>query len=176
MKYLPRLRVDGLPAPRPLIYLETPAVTPPKTYYETPQKLAALFREIRSAVDPELDDFGLCVDTAHLWTSGVDLRTYEAAEAWLAGLEAVANVIPPDRIIFHLNDSARPLGVGPDMHAGLGLGKMWAGVPPESSGLAAFVDYARRHDTVVILERKPKEALASDYYRLRALGAGVAPA
>jgi hypothetical protein len=37
------------------------------------------------------------------------------------------------------------------------------------SGIAAVADYAQRHGTTVILERKPREALTSDYRILRDL-------
>jgi hypothetical protein len=160
-------------------------VTPAETYYETPPKILALFRAIRQSLDPELARFGLCVDTAHLWVSGVDLRSREAAQHWLAQLEDPAS---PERalgsgppapggtpaIVFHLNDSQRPKGVGPDAHAPLAAGKIWgplAGAPGES-GIAAVVDFAARHGCWVVLERKPHAALAGDYHLLR----GLAPA
>jgi endonuclease IV len=176
MKYVSRLlaseQKNAAAATR--IYFETPAVTPPETYYETPEKLAALFAAIRGSVDPELEHFGLCVDTAHLWTCGVDLRGYAAANAWLERLEAVASTIPPGCIMFHLNDSKRKRGTGPDAHAGLAAGQIWGDYAPglrpiEESGLAAFADYARRNSTPLILERKPKELLQADYTTLKSL-------
>jgi len=169
MRYLARLYNPEAPDVR--IYLETPAVSPRETYYETPEKLEALFREIRARLDPALAHFGLCVDSAHLWVSGVDLRSYDAADDWLARLESVAGVIPHDCIMVHLNDSLRPRGVGPDAHAGLALGKIWEGYRRRlgESGIAAVADYAQRHETPVILERKPREALKSDYLILREL-------
>lgn len=176
-KYAARLLNRDAPDVR--VYLETPALVPRETYYETSAKLAALFAEVRRAADPGLDRFGLCVDTAHLWTNGVDLSSYEGAQAWFDGLEAVAGVIPPDRVMLHLNDSLRPRGVGPDTHAPLGRGQIWGAYRGRlaESGLAAVVAYAARHETPVILERKPKEALAGDYLALRSLGVtGGAPA
>jgi endonuclease IV len=169
MRYIARLCEPGAPDVR--LYFETPAVRPAESYYETPEKLAALFAAIRAEIDPRLEHFGLCVDTAHLWTCGVDLRSYEAADEWLRGLEAAADVIPPAAVMIHLNDSARARGVGPDTHAGLAHGKIWEGYldRPEAGGLAAFTDYAQRHETPVILERKPKEALKHDYLVLRKL-------
>ena len=156
-------------APDVRIYLETPAVRPDESYYETPAKLAALFRAIRAGVDPGLEQFGLCVDTAHLWTCGIDLRTRAVADRWLRDLEAASATIPASCVIFHLNDSQRERGTGPDMHAALGAGKIWAGVPIARSGLAAVTDYAKRHGTPLILERKPKTALLGDYRVLRRL-------
>lgn len=178
LKYAARLldpEADGV-----RIYLETPAVSPRESYYETPAKLVALFRGLRERLDPDLRRFGLCVDTAHLWTCGVDLQSYEDAEAWLAELEAASAVIPPGCVMLHLNDSLRARGVGPDAHAGLAAGKMWESYRGREgdSGLAAFTDYAQRHGTPLVLERKPKEALRADYLILRELvpGARVPPA
>ena len=169
MRYIARLYNPDAPDVR--LYLETPAVRPAESYYETPKKLAALFAAIRATLDPNLDYFGLCIDSAHLWTCGIDLQSYAAADAWLHGLEAVADAIPHAAVMIHLNDSERPRGVGPDTHAGLAAGKIWEGHRDDlaGSGLAAFTDYAQRHDTPVILERKPKEALKNDYLVLRKL-------
>ena len=168
VRYAGRLLNRGAPDVR--IYLETPAVRPADSLYETPAKLASLFRAIR-AVDPDLAHFGLCVDSAHLWTCGVDLQSYDAAAEWFDRLEAVAGVIPPAAVAIHFNDSLRPRGVGPDAHAGLARGKIWGGYRDRlgESGIAAVVDYAHRHGTPTILERKPKEALKSDYLILREL-------
>lgn len=168
MKYISRLLV--LNAPDVKIYLETPAVNPKESYYETPKKLTKLFKEIRK-IDPNLERFGLCIDTAHLWTSGVDISTLENAENWIKELEANSDIIPHNNVMIHLNDSERPLGVGPDKHAGLAMGKIWSSYKsaPAKSGIAAFIDYALRHQLITILERKPQEALKSDYLILRKL-------
>lgn len=170
MRYISRL-IEPSAGSDVRIYLEMPAVSPKDSHYETPAKLIRLFRAIRAEVDPRLHTFGLCIDTAHLWTCGVDLSSYESAHAWLAELEAASAVIPADRIMLHLNDSERELGHGPDSHAGLGAGRMWPSLnlrqSGEASGLDAFVEYAQRHNTPTILERKPKEALVGDYTILR---------
>lgn len=153
----------------PLIYLETPALKPASSHYETPDKLAALFRAVRK-IDPELRRFGVCIDTAHLWSCGVDLRTREAAEAWLAGLEAHHAVLPPSRIMFHLNDSCSGCGTGVDKHAPLLAGTIWGEYVdnPDASGLAPFVEYALRHRIPTILEHK-KDQIATDYEALERL-------
>jgi endonuclease IV len=166
MRYIARLYSPAASGVR--IYLEIPAI-PKGSFYETPAKLSALFRQIRETLDPNLDHFGLCVDTAHLWTCGVDVSSYDAAAQWIAALERSADVIPPQAVMCHLNDSERERGRGPDTHAPLAQGKIWGEYEDhlEDSGLAAFLDYANRHETPVILERKPKESLLSDYHILR---------
>jgi len=171
---LPRLVVPALKNETRL-YLEVPHVKPQNSHYETPEKLAALFAAVRAGVDPGLGHFGLCVDTAHLWSCGVDLGGYGAARAWLDGLEAVAGVIPPDRVVFHLNDSKDGRGSGLDHHETLGRGRIWAPYADDlkASGLAAFVEYAVKHDTPTILERKPPGALLDDYDAIAQLTTAV---
>jgi endonuclease IV len=168
MQYIPRLFSPAAADVR--LYLEIPAI-PKGSFYETPEKLAPLFRQIREVLDPNLSHFGLCIDTAHLWTCGVDVSSYEAATQWLERLENVVEDIPHDIIMLHLNDSERERGRGPDSHAPLMQGRIWERYTNniEESGLSAFLDYANRHETVVILERKPKEALLGDYHILREL-------
>jgi endonuclease IV len=170
MRYIARLYNPKAPDVR--IYLETPAVSPKETYYETPAKLAKLFAAIRAKLDPDLLVFGLCIDTAHIWTCGVDIASRAAAATWIAALEAAAAVIPPAAIMFHLNDSARARGVGPDSHAALLKGRIWEKYAdrPDESGLAAFVEYITAHDCAAILERAPKEAILGDYIALKSLG------
>lgn len=153
------------------ILLETPAVKPTESYYETPEKLAALFQALRDKVDPRLERFGVCVDTAHLWTCGVDLAGYSAAEGWFARLDDLSPLLPPAAVALHLNDSAHPRGVGPDTHAPLAQGFLWKAYRDrlQDSGLAAVLDYAQRHDVPTILERGTHEELLDDYRLLRPL-------
>jgi len=162
----------------PRIYLETPAVRPTESYYETPKKLAALFTAIGTAdgPDPGLKHFGLCIDTAHLWTCGVDISSYAVTDQWFRALERYHDVIPPTSIMIHLNDSLRELGTGPDSHAGLTRGKIWEPYRKRigESGLAAVVDYAKRHKIPMILERNHAEELKYDYFILRELDPGLA--
>jgi endonuclease IV len=189
VKYAPRLINPDARGVR--IFFETPAVTPAETYYESPEKLGALLAALRE-VDPADELFGVCVDTAHIWTSGIDIQRRDAAADWLARLAAQFEQLGRPgllqqpgrpwrselsaRVIFHANDSARPRGVGPDTHAGFAVGRIWgeyfdseaaagaaSAAGAQSSGLAAFVEFAAEHQCAFILERKPKEALRSDY-------------
>ena len=175
---LPRLlRVP--PCEGPLLYLETPHTLPRNANYVQPEQLEALFTAIRR-LDPELRQFGLCIDTAHLWSSGVPIGDFAGAQAWLEGLEErTAHVLPPSNMILHLNDSYDDCGSGVDHHAPLLQGKLWGGYSgcPANSGLCAFLDWARRVEVPIILERPggpgqkgaPPPGLLDDYsvlYRL----------
>lgn len=170
LKYAPRLVEPAAAGTDFRIYLETPA-TPGFTDYATVEGLSALMRSLEAAAPGR---FGLCVDTAHLHTCGVDLGSYAAADAWFRGLEASLPAGVPTAL--HLNDSQRPRGHGPDRHEALMRGHIWSAWAdrPAESGLAAAVDYARRAGAPAILERKPAALLRDDYRVLRELAPDAA--
>lgn len=177
---MPRLRVRGA-----RVFLETPHLKPEKAHYETPEKLAALFRLIRAGGDPDLAHTGLCIDTAHIWAGGADISSYAAGRDWVDRLVAVHDTIPPRAIIIHLNDNRHPCGAGRDEHDPLLRGAIWGEYRhmPGKSGLAAFVEYILEYDVPAVLERKARkaadgepgmsdeEAIAADYQALAELGA-----
>jgi ubiquinone/menaquinone biosynthesis C-methylase UbiE len=171
VKYIPRIL--GPDSARVRVFLETPAVTPPDTYYETPEKLVALFDALHE-IDPDRTLFGLCVDTAHIWTSGVDISSRAAAQEWLDRLAPLTAL--GISLIIHVNDSRRECGTGPDSHAGLMAGQIWGEYAghPEASGLAAVIAYACQQRSIVILERKPEAALEADYRLLASMAPSLA--
>jgi deoxyribonuclease-4 len=67
---------------------------------------------------------GACLDTAHLFAAGYDIKT----EAGLAStLELADRVIGLERVpVFHVNDSKIPLGGRVDRHEHIGKGKIGA--------------------------------------------------
>jgi len=63
---------------------------------------------------------GICLDTQHLWASGVSYATLEDSDRVLASLDATVGL---ERVrVVHLNDSKVPLGSGRDRHENLGEG------------------------------------------------------
>lgn len=157
---------DVLTTP-PRLYLENPHVKPVNSKYHTPEQLNSLYR-LTKELDPHELFFGVCVDTAHLWSCGEDVSTYELAKSWLDRLE-----VPRKALIFHLNDSQLDLGAGIDHHAPLMSGQIWGKFAdtPKLSGLWAFLEYAVEHDILTVLERTSKtDILAeinSDFYVLK---------
>lgn len=158
----------------PTIYLETPAIIPMWANYDTGQKLSKLFHMITSLqLNPEeKHPFGLCIDTAHIWTSGNDISTYEGANRWFSELMDMP-YIPYDKLIIHLNDSERDLGCGPDKHASLTKGKIWGAYKTreelKKSGLFFIINFAKEHNIPIILERNNKEMLKNDYAIIKKL-------
>ncbi len=65
---------------------------------------------------------GLCLDTAHLFAAGFDIR---APKGWNAVMRQIDDLIGLDQVLaFHLNDSKADLGSRVDRHAHIGQGKL----------------------------------------------------
>jgi len=65
---------------------------------------------------------GVCLDTAHFFAAGFDIRT---PAGWDAAIGAVASQLGLDRILaFHLNDSKTALGSRVDRHDHIGQGQI----------------------------------------------------
>ncbi|MGC2622734.1 MAG: deoxyribonuclease IV [Candidatus Acidiferrales bacterium] len=81
------------------------------------------FSELRAILDlcPELP-VGVCVDTAHLFAAGHDLRRADGLDRALA---EIAGTIGLDRVfVIHANDSKGALGSHLDRHEHIGRGKI----------------------------------------------------
>jgi deoxyribonuclease-4 len=110
---------------------------------------------------------GICLDTAHVFAAGYDLRTLAGYEATLAAFEAHIGLA---RLrLVHLNDSAGGLGSRLDRHAHIGAGAL---------GLDSFAHLLhdrRLTEMAGILETEPGSDLQGhrdDLTCLRRLAAG----
>ena len=73
-----------------------------------------------AAANPER--LGLCLDTAHLYEAGFDIRT---RTGWNRVIKQVDALLGLKQVLaFHLNDSKTPLGSRVDRHAGIGQGQI----------------------------------------------------
>ena len=69
-------------------------------------------------------DVAACLDTAHLFASGYDLRS---ESGWGSTIEVIDRTIGLDRVpVFHVNDSKIALGGRVDRHEHIGKGKIGA--------------------------------------------------
>jgi len=154
-----------LPDIRVKIYLEIPALLPKYSIFHKTEYLNELFHRIKQQVDPHLIHFGLCIDTAHLWSCGLDISGYTVAHDWINALR-----INPNNVLIHLNDNEKPLGKAPDIHAVLTHGKIWYSYKDDikNSGLYAFVKYAMINKIPTILERAYPEVIM-DYQILKTI-------
>ena len=113
--------------------------------YETPEKIDNL----TTLIGPNEQWWGWCVDTAHLWGAGVDIKSYESMKTWLDAITYKKKIVQ-----FHLNGSSARCGSGKDKHE-IAFGPddlIWKGVKPENSGVRALVEYALEHNVTIICE------------------------
>jgi deoxyribonuclease-4 len=112
---------------------------------------------------------GVCLDSAHLFAAGWDLRTPEGVGAMV---EAAGRAFEWGRVrLFHLNDSQGPLNSHLDRHANIGEG--WIGI----GGFRAIVNHRAIRPLPGIIEtpgfdgRGPDRQNLGRLRRLRARGA-----
>ena len=85
--------------------------------------LGSRFEELKAVLDacPELP-LGICIDTAHLFAAGWDIRKAPGLDAALRHIEATVGI---DRVrVVHMNDSKTALGSRVDRHEHIGKGKI----------------------------------------------------
>jgi deoxyribonuclease-4 len=85
--------------------------------------LGSRFEELQTILDacPE-PPLGVCVDTAHLFAAGWDIRTAEGLERALRDIDRTVGL---GRVgVIHVNDSKTPLGSRVDRHEHIGKGKI----------------------------------------------------
>jgi deoxyribonuclease-4 len=90
------------------------------------------------------DRLGVCVDTQHLWASGVPFANTDDADALV---ELVSQTVGLDRLLcIHLNDSKVEFGANRDRHENIGDGTIGA------EGLAALLGHPDLQGLPAILE------------------------
>ncbi len=103
------------------------------------------FEEIAAILDgvnsPRLR---MCLDTAHVFASGYDIRSEEGVHSMLNALDSIIGM---DHIsLIHANDSKADLGSNADRHENIGDGKIG------SEGLSALFQDARMASIDTVLE------------------------
>ena len=104
------------------------------------------FEELAEVVGAAGGDerLGVCLDTQHLWASGVPFGTVEEADALVS---LVADTVGLERLqCLHLNDSKVAFGANRDRHENIGDGTIGA------KGLAALLGHPDLQGLPAILE------------------------
>jgi len=102
--------------------------------------------EIAAMIDATGGDerIGLCIDTQHLWASGIDYSTTHGTNKLVHEIDMRIGL---ERLrCFHLNDSKIELGGNRDRHANIGEGTIG------TEGLAALVGHPDFRDLPLLLE------------------------
>jgi deoxyribonuclease-4 len=101
---------------------------------------------------------GLCLDSCHLWVSGLDVTDDAAVDALVAEVD--------DRIglgrlrALHVNDAQAPLGSNRDRHANIGEGLL-------GEGLGAFLSHPRLQALPAVLETPGPDGHGPDEAEIR---------
>ena len=119
-------------------------------------QLAAIFDRVKS---PER--LGFCLDTAHLFAAGYDIRT---AKGWNEAIDELTTRVGLKQILaFHLNDSKTGLGSRVDRHAHIGQGHIG------NKGFRHIVRDQRFHELPGCLETPKSADLKEDIMNLATL-------
>ena len=102
--------------------------------------------------------FGVCIDTCHLFASGYDLRTKKDVNIIFEKIKAIVGM--KELKIVHLNDSKGGLGSNLDRHEHIGLGSI--GV----EGLTTFLNHRAIQALPIIMET-PIDTTRGDEQNLR---------
>jgi deoxyribonuclease-4 len=96
---------------------------------------------------------GVCLDSCHLWVSGVDVTDAAALDACLDALDSAIGL---DRLrALHVNDAAAPLGSNRDRHANILEGEL-------GEKLGVFLSNARLQGLPAVLETAGPENRGPD--------------
>lgn len=104
------------------------------------------FDELARVIDAAGGDdrLGVCLDTQHLWASGVPFATVEDADAVVTAIDQTVGL---GRLrCLHVNDSKVPFGANKDRHENIGEGSIGA------DGLAALLGHPDLQGLAAILE------------------------
>jgi deoxyribonuclease IV len=103
---------------------------------------------------------GVCLDSCHLWASGVDVTDAAVLDALLDEFDRLIGL---DRLrALHVNDSATALGSNRDRHANLREGVI-------GDGLATFLGDRRLQDLPAIVETEGQQGKGADEHEIRKL-------
>lgn len=99
--------------------------------------------KIQKTINPKYNkNFGFCIDTAHLWGAGYDMRTINKTKKIIKDMSKL-------RIkLFHINNTITPFGTVGDQHASIFTGQ----IPHKS--LQLFIPFAAKLNIPMILELK----------------------
>lgn len=124
--------------------------------------LAAIFNRVKRR-----ERLGVCIDTAHLFAAGYDIRSENAWNDAIAELDELVGV---DQVLaVHLNDSRTDLGSRVDRHAHIGEGRIGR------EGFIHIVNDERLRTTPGCIETPKSEDLHEDRENLRVLRSLLRP-
>lgn len=95
----------------------------------------------------EYSRIGYCIDTAHIFASGYDIKTKESFEDFMSLWDH--NIGINEITLFHLNDSKVGLGCCRDLHEQIGSGLIYSN---EKDGLRTLLTFCKNNSIPIIIE------------------------
>lgn len=127
-----------------------------------------LFCKLLEIIRDKFDDkkefnnrIGVCLDTAHIFSSGYDIRTINKSDHYLNEFYSKLSKILKEPIsLIHLNDSRAPLNSRRDIHTGIGEGYIFGEKsktnnlknPDKLEVLKSIIDFSNKYKIPVVLE------------------------
>jgi deoxyribonuclease-4 len=103
---------------------------------------------------------GICLDTCHLWSTGIDITDRSAVDALAVEIDGRLGL---DRVrALHVNDTADPLGSNRDVHANIGQGVI-------GKRLAVLLSHRAFRELPAILETPGRDGKGPDALEMRRL-------
>lgn len=116
-------------------------------FYDIPTfgKLKTYLQE--HLTDEQFKRLGFCIDTAHIFASGYNIKTAENVEDFISLWDTHIGI---DNItLFHLNDSKVGLGCCRDLHEQIGKGLIYE---QSKDGLKRLLNFATDNNIPVVIE------------------------
>ena len=109
---------------------------------------------------------GICVDTCHVFSAGTNLHTVAGVKKYLKDFDKLIG--KEHLVLFHVNDSKKPLNSRKDQHECIGYGYIYnKGMGGDISALCTLAQYARKNNVPMILEtpsgKKAKDKSKGNY-------------
>lgn len=97
--------------------------------------------------DEEYNRIGYCIDTAHVFASGYDIKTKDTFEEFMSLWDHHIGI--NEITLFHLNDSKVGLGCCRDLHEQIGSGLIYS---TEKEGLKTLLEFCKNNTIPIIIE------------------------
>ena len=109
---------------------------------------------------------GICVDTCHVFSAGANLHTVDGVKKYLIDFDKLIG--KEHLVLFHVNDSKKPLNSRKDQHECIGYGYIYnKSMGGDISALATLAQYAKKNNVPMILEtpsgKKAKDKSKGNY-------------
>jgi endonuclease IV len=132
------------------IILEMTAVLPdPNKTYETPLKINRLTMLMHKKF-PDYDNWGWCIDTAHLWGAGIKVNDINVMKKWFDAIK-----IPEYVKLIHLNGASKStFATGKDKHIVVFSDEddIWKNKKKKKSSLDIIQKFVKNNNINVICE------------------------